>query len=50
MSAKRKLQKAFKDVQANADAAKQEKKFKPDKGWFTIGARAHDKFGNLVWS
>ena len=47
MSVKKKQQKDFKDVQANA---KKGKKAGPDKGWFTLGARAHDKFGNLLWN
>jgi hypothetical protein len=50
VSLKKKQQKDFKDVQANASAHKKEKKGGPDKGWFTLGARAHDKFGNLLWN
>jgi len=50
VSAKKKQQKDFKDVQVTASTAKKEKKAGPDKGWFTLGARAHDKFGNLLWN
>ena len=50
MSAKKKQQKDFKEVQANASIVKKDRKNGPDKGWFTLGARAHDKFGNLLWN
>ena len=50
MSAKKKQQKTFKDVQATAGIPKKEKKNGPEKGWFTLGARAHDKFGALLWN
>ncbi len=50
VSVKKKQQKDFKDVQATASTTKKEKKGGPDKGWFTLGARAHDKFGNLLWN
>ena len=50
MSVKKKQQKDFKAVQATADTTKKEKKSGPDKGWFTLAARAHDKNGNLLWN